>query len=79
MNPGLPVKDYTLRRLEERIIIYADRLVDIIHDGIVDVKDALDAELRFKAILQDQVKYGKDEITTRRYCGYHDEIQALMG
>src|SRR5512143_3919140 len=26
---GLPVKDYTLRRLEERIVIYADRLVDI--------------------------------------------------
>ena len=25
----LPVKDYTLKRLEERIVIYADRLVDI--------------------------------------------------
>ena len=29
---GLPVKDYTLGTLEERIIIYADRLVDIITD-----------------------------------------------
>ncbi len=34
---GLPVKDYTLGTLEERIIIYADRLVDIITDGIVTI------------------------------------------
>lgn len=34
---GLPVKDYTLKTLEEKIVIYADRLVDIIMDGIVDV------------------------------------------
>ena len=76
---GLPVKDYTLRRLEERIIIYADRLVDIIHDGIVEVKDESDAELRFKKILQDNIKYGKNDITTQRYFGYHNEIQGLMG
>ena len=33
---GLPVKDYRLKSLEERIIIYADRLVDIITDGVVE-------------------------------------------
>lgn len=74
----LPVKDYTLHLLEERIIIYADRLVDIIHDGIVAIKDELEAESRFKEILKDNVQYGKNAITTARYYGYHDEIQGLM-
>ena len=78
MELGLPVKDYTLHRLEERIIIYADRLVDIIHDGIVEVADELDAETRFKEILTDNIKYGKNDITRERYFGYHDEIQGLM-
>lgn len=75
---GLPVKDYTLGRLEERIIIYADRLVDIIHDGIVTISDELDAEKRFKEILSETIKYGKNDITMNRYFGYHDEIQSLM-
>ena len=75
---GLPVKDYTLHRLEERIIIYADRLIDIIHDGIVEIKDELDAEFRFKEILTDNIKYGKNDITKERYFGYHDEIQGLI-
>ena len=75
---GLPVKDYTLHLLEERVIIYADRLVDIIHDGIVEIADEHDAEVRFKDILEDEIKYGKNQITTRRYYRYHDEIQGLM-
>ena len=48
------------------------------HAGIVDVRVEPDAELRFKEILQDYVKYGNDDITTRRYYRYHDEIQGLM-
>lgn len=75
---GLPVKDYALGRLEERVVIYADRLVDIIHDGIVEIKDELDAELRFKEILLANIQYGKNDITTQRYFRYHDEIQGLM-
>lgn len=75
---GLPVKDYTLHRLEERIVIYADRLVDIIHEDLVEVKDELEAETRFKEILQSVVKYGKNRITCERYLGYHDEIQGLI-
>lgn len=74
----LPVKDYTLHLLEERVIIYADRLVDIIHDGIVKIDGEPDAEIRFKEILKNEIKYGKDEITTQRYYGYHDEIQGLI-
>lgn len=75
---GLPVKDYTLRRLEERIIIYADRMVDIIHDGIVEINEESEAEERFVEILAGYPKYGKNEITLKRYLGYHEEIQGLI-
>ena len=75
---GLPVKDYTLHRLEERIVIYADRLADIIHEDIVDVADELEAETRFKDILTEHVKYGKNDLTRERYFGYHDEVQGLI-
>ena len=76
---GLPIKDYTLKTLEERIVIYADRLVDIITDGIVDIGgDELEAEHRFEAILKDYPKYGKNFKTLQRYLGYHLEIQGLI-
>ena len=78
MELGLPVKDYTLHRLEERIIIYADRLVDIIHDGIVEIEEETEAEARFVEILNNYPKYGKNEITLKRYLGYHEEIQGLI-
>lgn len=75
---GLPVKDYTLHLLEERVVIYADRLVDIIYEDIVEISDELEAEIRFKDILKEKIKYGKNEITMQRYYSYHDEIQSLM-
>lgn len=75
---GLPVRDYTLGRLEERIIIYADRLVDIIHDGIVEIAGEREAEERFEEILRTYPKYGKNEKTLARYLGYHVEIQTLI-
>jgi uncharacterized protein len=78
MELGLPIRDYTLRTLEERIIIYADRLVDIIWDGIEKVSSQQDAEDRFKAILEGNIKYGKNAQTLARYRGYHTEMQNLM-
>lgn len=75
---GLPVKDYTLRRREERIVIYADRLVDIIHDGIVKIEEEAEAEKRFAQILKEYPKYGKNEKTLNRYLAYHEEIQGLI-
>jgi uncharacterized protein len=75
---GLPVKDYTLGTLEERIIIYADRLVDIITDGIVTIQAEKEAEARFEEILQTIPKYGKNDRTLERYLGYHREIQGLL-
>lgn len=74
----LPVKDYTLVTLEERIIIYADRLVDIITDGIVAIQADKEAEDRFEEILQNIPKYGKNDRTLARYLGYHREIQGLL-
>ncbi len=75
---GLPIKDYYLGRLEEKIVIYADRLVDIIYDGVVTLKSESESETRFEEILRTYPKYGKNEITLNRYLGYHREIQGLM-
>ncbi len=75
---NLPIKDYTLRRLEERVIIYADRLVDIITDGIVQIRDEKEAEDRFEEILKTIPKYGKNALTLDRYLIYHAEIQGLI-
>jgi len=76
---GLPVKDYVLKTLEEKIVIYADRLVDIITDGIVDISgEELEAEDRFEAILKQYPKYGKNFKTLQRYLGYHQELQGLI-
>jgi uncharacterized protein len=73
---GLPDMDYTLHRLEERIIIYADRLADIIGDGVEP--DPLKAEERFVEILTTNIRYGKNEVTLNRYLRYHEEIQGLI-
>ena len=76
---GLPVKDYTLTTLEEKIVIYADRLVDIITDGIIDIGgNEAEAERRFEDILKEYPKYGKNFKTLQRYLGYHQEIQGLI-
>ena len=74
---GLPVKDYTLYRLEERIVVYADRLVDIITEDIVPIKDEKEAEDQFEHILSIIAEYGKNDITLKRYLNYHREIQSL--
>lgn len=72
---GLPEKNYTLKRLEERIIIYADRLVDIVMDGVAG---DWEAENRFEEILKTLPRYGKNDLTLERYLGYHKEIQNLI-
>lgn len=73
---GLPDMDYTLHKLEERIIIYADRLTDIIGDGVEPAP--LRAEERFEEILTSIIRYGKNDATRIRYLRYHEEIQGLI-
>ncbi len=75
---NLPVKDYTLHTLEERIIIYADRLVDIITEDLVHTDEEIEAEEKFEEILRTIPKYGKNDITLARYLNYHREIQGLV-
>lgn len=74
----LPVKDYSLKRLEEKIVIYADRLVDIITEDMVTLKSEQEAEERFVEILREYPRYGKNKKTMKRYFQYHREIQRLM-
>ncbi|SHO53048.1 HDIG domain-containing metalloprotein [Desulfopila aestuarii] len=75
---GLPIRDYTLRTPEEKIVIYADRMVDIYTDGIVPDTDEHQAESRFAEILKSYEKYGKNPITLARYLALHEEIQGWM-
>jgi uncharacterized protein len=74
----LPVMDYTLRTPEEKIVIYADRLVDIYTDGIVPGIDEAGAEERFCDILETYEKYGKNPETLLRYKAMDDEIHRWM-
>jgi len=75
---GLPVRDYTLRTPEEKIVIYADRMVDIYTDGIVPEVNENMAETRFVEILSTHEKYGKNAATLQRYLALHTEIQGWM-
>lgn len=75
---GLPVRDYTLRTPEEKLVIYADRMVDIYTDGIVPDANEIMAESQFTEILKSYAKYGKNPATLQRYLTLHDEIQGWM-
>ncbi len=77
-NLDLPVVDYTPRLLEERIILYADRLVDIITEGFFNLQDDQEAEQRFEEIITHYRGYGKDKPTSERYLSYHREIAGLI-
>lgn len=75
---ALPVKDYSLKVLEEKIVIYADRLVDIIMEGVIPLESESEAEERFEEILRQYPRYGKNKKTLKRYLEYHREIQGLI-
>jgi len=75
---GLPIRDYTLRTPEEKIVIYADRMVDIYTDGIVPDTDETKAEANFSEILKSYEKYGKNPATLQRYLALHAEIQGWL-
>jgi len=74
----LPVVDYTPRLLEERIILYADRLIDIITEGFFNFQNDQEAEQRFEEIITHYRGYGKDKPTSDRYLRYHREISRLI-
>jgi|TARA_B100000315_G_scaffold260330_1_gene320898 uncharacterized protein len=72
---GLPIKDYCLQSLEEKIVIYSDRIVDIIQDNVANDKEA---EIKFEEILEKYERYGKNSKTKARYFNLHHEIQNWM-
>ncbi|HWR98448.1 MAG TPA: HDIG domain-containing protein [Candidatus Methanoperedens sp.] len=74
----LPAVDYTPRLLEERIILYADRLVDILTEGYFTFHDEREAEEQFEEIVTTHRAYGKDKLTSARYVGYHREISGYI-
>ena len=69
---------YKLHTQEVRVIIYADRLVDIITEGIVPINEEIEAEEQFEEILRTISKYGKNDKTLGRYLIYHGEFQDLL-
>jgi|GEM_PF-217171 len=75
---GLPAKDYAPTRIEEKIVIYADKLSDIVShpDGLVS-NDA-EAEDRFAEILKAYPALNKGDKPLARHLKYHEEIQGLM-
>lgn len=75
---NLPEKDYAPTRIEEEIVIYADKLSDIVShpDGLVS-SDA-EAEDRFEEILKAYPALNKGDKPLARHLKYHQEIQALM-
>jgi uncharacterized protein len=74
----LPDVDYTPRLLEERIVLYADRLVDILTEGYFSFQEEQEAEARFEEIVTTHRAYGKDKLTSERYVHYHRELSSLM-
>jgi uncharacterized protein len=74
----LPAVDYTPRLLEERIILYADRLVDILTEGFFAFENEQEAEEQFEKIVTTHRAYGKDKLTSARYVDYHREISGLI-
>jgi uncharacterized protein len=73
----LPVRDYLLRTPEEKIVIYADRMVDIYTEELVKA-DEKSAEDCFEEILKQFIKYGKNKLTTERYLMLHKEVHEWM-
>lgn len=62
---GLPVRDYSFGRVEERIVSYADKLADILEAGLAE--NIADARARLPEILAANPKLAKDEATQARY------------
>lgn len=75
---GLPAKDYAPTRTEEKIVIYADKLSDIVSHPDRLVSSDAEAEDRFVEILKAYPALNKGDKPLTRHLRYHEEIQALM-
>ncbi|MDP2847591.1 MAG: HDIG domain-containing protein [Humidesulfovibrio sp.] len=62
---GLPRRDFSFTRVEERIVSYADKLADILAAGLA--AGMAEARERFPEILAANASLAKDEATLARY------------
>lgn len=75
---GIPEKDYTPESLEEKIVVYADKLVDIIHSTDRVVESGTEAEERFVELLSSHPNLAKSPRAGLRHIKIHREIQSLI-
>ena len=76
-NYELPRRDFSLTSLEEKLVIYADKLADIVEEpGLV--ASVGEARLRFARILEERADLAKDEATRARYLTCAAEVEALL-
>ncbi|MBZ2170980.1 HD domain-containing protein [Nitratidesulfovibrio sp. SRB-5] len=74
---GLPPRDFSLTTLEEKLVIYADKLSDMVEEpGLV--ASVGEARLRFARILEERADLAKDEATRARYLTCAAEVEALL-
>ena len=74
---GLPPRDYSLTSLEEKLVIYADKLADMVEEpGLV--ASVGEARLRFARILDERPDLAKDEATKARYLACAAEVEELV-
>jgi uncharacterized protein len=75
---GLPAKDYSAKTLEEKIVIYADKLVDIVSHPEGIVSSEAEADGKFPEILAQHPKLAKGDRPMGRLIRIHEEIQGLI-
>ncbi len=74
---GLPARDFGLTSLEEKLVIYADKLADMVEEpGLV--ASVGEARLRFARILDERPDLAKDEATKARYLACAAEVEELV-
>lgn len=73
---GLPAGDYRPRDHEERIVILADKLTDMVEDGYAP--DLPTAWRDFTAILRANPKLHKDESSLARYLAHRNTLGEIM-
>jgi uncharacterized protein len=75
---GIPEKDYAPETLEEKIVVYADKLVDIIYSPDQVVPSEMEAEKRFAEILTVHPNLAKSHEAAQRQIRNHLEIQSMI-
>jgi uncharacterized protein len=71
---GLPARDFSFTRIEERLVSYADKLADVLAAGLAE--DPAEAHARLPEILAARPALAKDEATLGRYLASRELLLA---